>query len=246
MRKNLSSNNLKTIAIIAMTVDHTAFLFIEKHSLLYYFMRMFGRLTAPIMTFLLVEGFRHTHNRKKYLIRLITFGLISQPIYFRFIYSRWPESIVEFLLSWNVMYTLAVSLIVLMWMDSQKKWTVQGIVLFALSFSLAGFGDWSLMIPAWAIFFFFTNKYKAKLDNTMIAILYVLGTATVQTCLFAGQYDSFASFSFQLGTVFAIIPILMYNGKRGSIRHEKLNRWFFYVYYPAHMAVLLFVQAAFS
>ena len=67
MRKNLSSNNLKTIAIIAMTVDHTAFLFIEKHSLLYYFMRMFGRLTAPIMTFLLVEGFRHTHNRKKYL-----------------------------------------------------------------------------------------------------------------------------------------------------------------------------------
>ena len=166
--------------------------------------------------------------------------------YITSIYGKWPESIVEFLLSWNVMYTLAVSLIALMWMDSQKKWTVQGIVLFALSFSLAGFGDWSLMIPAWAIFFFFTNKYKAKLTNTMNSILYVLGTATVQTFLFAGQYDSFASFSFQLGTVFAIIPIQMYNGKRGSIRHEKLNRWFFYVYYPAHMAVLLLVQAAFS
>jgi hypothetical protein len=35
----------------------------------------------------------------------------------------------------------------------------------------------------------------------------------------------------------------MYNGERGNVRHESLNRWFFYVYYLAHMIVLLVIQA---
>ena len=51
----MNRQQLKWLAIIAMTVDHTAFLLVDQHSLLYYFMRMFGRLTAPIMVFLLTE-----------------------------------------------------------------------------------------------------------------------------------------------------------------------------------------------
>ena len=44
----------------------------------------------------------------------------------------------------------------------------------------------------------------------------------------------------QLGTLLALIPIEMYNGQRGNVRHKELNRWFFYyIYYPAHMVLLL-------
>lgn len=34
------------------------------------------------------------------------------------------------------------------------------------------------------------------------------------------EFDSFALFSFQYGTLFAIIPISMYNGQRGNVRHK--------------------------
>ena len=73
----MNRQKLKWLAIIAMTVDHIAYLFVEQNTLLYYFMRMFGRLTAPIMVFLLTEGYRHTRSRKKYLARLFMFAGIS-------------------------------------------------------------------------------------------------------------------------------------------------------------------------
>ena len=43
-----------------------------------------------------------------------------------------------------------------------------------------------------------------------------------------------------------IYPFWKYNGERGSVRHKKLNRWFFYAYYPAHMLVLLAIKAMFA
>ena len=51
MKKKCSASALKLLAIIAMTVDHTALMFVPQESLLYYLMRLFGRLTAPIMAF---------------------------------------------------------------------------------------------------------------------------------------------------------------------------------------------------
>lgn len=75
----------------------------------------------------------------------------------------------------------------------------------------------------------------------MIA-LFALASVTLQTLLYLKEFDSFASFSFQFGTLLALIPIMLYNGERGNVRHEKLNQWFFYVYYPAHMIVLLFLR----
>ena len=61
----MNRNHLKILAIIAMAVDHTAFLLVDQHSLLYYFIRLFGSLTAPIMVFLLTEGYRHTRSAER-------------------------------------------------------------------------------------------------------------------------------------------------------------------------------------
>ena len=238
MKRVLSATQLKTLAIIAMTVDHTAFLFVDSHSLLYYFMRMFGRLTAPIMAFLLTEGYRHTSNRKKYLSRLFVFAGISQPIYFLFLHGKMPDNAAVFLLHWNVLFTLAVALIVMMLFDSQKIQTAPSMVLLGVLISLAHFGDWSFLIPAWTIIFF--CYYKR--DTRKMIILFVLASVTLQTLLYLKEFDSFALFSFQYGTLFALIPITMYNGQRGNVRHKNLNRWFFYIFYPAHMVVLMAIQ----
>lgn len=234
----LSGTALKYLAIIAMTVDHIAVIFFSAGTVPYYLMRLFGRITAPIMVFLLVEGFRHTRSRKKYFRRLIFFAAVSQPIYFLFLYGRMPGNALEYLLHWNVLFTLAVALLVLMLFNSVKIQNASSLIILGILISLSHFGDWSYLIPAWAIIFLcFRNRFR------MMAILYAVTSVVLGTLIFLNQFDSFAAFSYQYGTLFALIPISMYSGKRGGEKHWQLNRWFFYIYYPAHMIVLLLIRA---
>ncbi len=187
----LNRNQLKTLAIIAMTVDHIAMAFLPPDSLPYYFMRMFGRLTAPIMTFLLTEGYRHTRNRKKYLARLLMFAGISQPIYFLFVFGRLPQNAPEYLTHWNVLFTLALGFLVMVLFDSEKIRTVPSLILLGVLISLAHFGDWSYLIPVWTIIFF---CYYRR-DTKKMIVLFALASVTLQTLVYLKDYDSFASFS---------------------------------------------------
>ena len=237
-KKQISGTALKYFAIIAMTVDHIALLFFSAGTIPYYIMRLFGRFTAPIMTYLLVEGYRHTRDRKVYFKRLVLFAGIAQPIYFLFEFGRLPKNALEFLTNWNVLYTLAVALVVLVLFDSQRLSSAPSLILLGVLIGLSHFGDWSYLIPAWAIIF-----YCYQSDRCKMMILYCIASVTLQTLIFAKQFDSFAAFSFQYGTLFALIPISMYSGKRGGEKHLQLNHWFFYIYYPAHMIVLLVIRA---
>ena len=75
MKKVLSSNAIKIIACIAMLFDHIGkivYLFFPTENMywLNYAFSIIGRLALPIFVFLLIEGFYHTKNIKKYFIRL--------------------------------------------------------------------------------------------------------------------------------------------------------------------------------
>ena len=234
----MNRNQLKILAIIAMTIDHIALVFVSSGSILYYVMRLIGRLTAPLMAFMLTEGYRYTRSRSRYLLRLVIFALISQPFYFRLAFGRVPESVLEYYTHWNVMMSLAIGLLIMLLFDSRIQ-SCTSIVLLGGLISLAHFCDWSYLIPAWTIIFF--CYYERDKKKTMV--FFVLASITLQTLVLCRQFDSFALFSFQYGTLLALIPIRLYNGKRVNVRHERLNRWFFYVYYPAHMIVLLLILA---
>lgn len=217
-----------------MTVDHAALLFVPQDSLLYWFMRMFGRLTAPIMAFFIAEGFQHTSSRKKYFLRLAVFALISQPFYYSMVYGKILDK--EFFLHWNVMFSLAAALLCLIVLESKLP-EMPRLILLSVCISLGHFGDWSLMIPVWAVIFYvFRKNFRMK------AILFAIASITLQTMIFAKYYDSFALFSFQYGTLLSLIPLRMYNGQSGTAKHKKLNRWVFYIYYPLHMAALIFIR----
>ena len=76
-KKGLTSDILKLIAVIAMVIDHIAWAFIPFNSIAGQIMHVIGRLTAPIMCFMIAEGYYKTHNVKKYAQRLGIFALIS-------------------------------------------------------------------------------------------------------------------------------------------------------------------------
>ena len=57
--RRFNATTIKVIAIIAMTLDHIAYTFVPPESTATYIMRLFGRITAPLMCFFIAEGFRH-------------------------------------------------------------------------------------------------------------------------------------------------------------------------------------------
>jgi uncharacterized membrane-anchored protein YitT (DUF2179 family) len=79
--KGLSGNALKVIAIIAMTIDHLAWVGIETYQQAETPMQIglhcIGRLTAPMMIFFVAEGYYHTHDFRCYLRRLLMLAVVS-------------------------------------------------------------------------------------------------------------------------------------------------------------------------
>ena len=83
MEKKLNSNHLKVIAITAMTIYHMTDLIypgFPAHPAAI-LLHIIWRLTAPIMWFFICEGYYHTHNIKKYMLRLFGFAIISHFAY---------------------------------------------------------------------------------------------------------------------------------------------------------------------
>ena len=91
-KRGISGSTLKIIAIITMLIDHIGAVVIAPVMIqrsgnlymeddlygIYSLLRTIGRIAFPIFCFLLVEGFVHTRNVKRYAIRLGLFAIISE------------------------------------------------------------------------------------------------------------------------------------------------------------------------
>ena len=215
---------LKTIAVITMLIDHTGATIIrslarfpeiaaspERMQLikqLYYYSRRIGRLAFPIFCFLLVEGFLHTRDVKKYAVRLFIFALISD---IPFDYALHPEA--GLFTKQNVYFTLLIGLLVL--------WGVRemnGRIPFQLIFMCAG------MIMAKIM----RTDYSYK-GVFIIEMLYILRFSPLLQSLGGAAIVEYE----KMPTPLAFIPVYLYNGKRG-----RQMKYFFYWFYPAHLLIL--------
>ena len=80
-RPCLTRDTIKYIAILTMLFNHIATALLPPESLWFEILVDIGYFTAVTMCFFLVEGYRYTHSRKKYALRLLIFALISQVPY---------------------------------------------------------------------------------------------------------------------------------------------------------------------
>ncbi len=141
----ISAYNLKWIALITMFIDHIGAIILEKGAIsaynqglssafsydtsvflskLDFFIRQIGRISFPIFCFLLVEGFYHTSNRKKYALRLFLFACISE-IPFDLCFRG---KILEFSYQ-NVMFTLLIGFLTMWAIEILKeKKEILGII----------------------------------------------------------------------------------------------------------------------
>ena len=82
-RFSLSGFQLKYIALITMVFDHIQYFFEYTGKIPIWF-TMIGRLAAPLFLFAVIEGFVHTHNRKKYFLRIYALAILMGLIQFGF------------------------------------------------------------------------------------------------------------------------------------------------------------------
>ncbi len=69
----LDGTAIKLIAMVSMVIDHLGDNFFPQAI----WMRAVGRLALPLFAFCVSEGYIHTHDRKKYLLRMGLFALVS-------------------------------------------------------------------------------------------------------------------------------------------------------------------------
>lgn len=209
---------LKMIAIVAMTVDHIGYLFYPGVS----WMRMVGRLTFPIMAFLIAEGYRHTHDLRQYETRLFVFALISMlPFYLAF---GWVG---------NVGFTLLCGLLALDCAARlERMWQRTAVLLGFMALSLPC--DWGFS-GVLAIYLFGRVENK-RLGAACGVVALLIVSSLKDQCLAAvlgpGVYAPM-KFETMCAVLLAIPPLILYNGSRG----RRMKYWF-YIYYPLHLAVL--------
>lgn len=237
MKKNLNANHLKLIAILAMTVDHAADLIYPGFPTdpLAIALHTVGRLTAPIMWFFICEGFYYTKNLRKYLLRMFAFAIISHFAYcFAFGISIVPFSTGIFNQT-SVIWPLSWAIVAL-WVVNKatifKDW--QKVLLLILIDLITFPSDWSC-IAVMAIVFMYDQRGNVE-KQTVSMLLWVALYAAISFFFVHNVYGIV-----QLGVVLVYPLLKRYNGQRGS---AKWMKWFFYLYYPAHLIVVGLIRLA--
>lgn len=238
--KILDSNQLKLIAIIAMTVDHIAWAMFDGYprALLPLVMHIIGRFTCPIMCYFIAEGYHYTRNINKYTFRLFAFAFVS---HFAYIFasndfvdfkSFIPFYYGNFLNQTSVMWSLAWGLVMLRIADSKRIKSIYKVLLVILICIITLPSDWSC-IAALCIMAIGTNRGDFRKQMSWM-IFYVALYSLVYFFAIDKAYGIL-----QMGVVLSIPVIAMYNGERGkNPKINKFMKWFFYIFYPVHLFVI--------
>ena len=207
----LNNFTLKMIAVITMVIDHVGYVIFPQVQIL----RAIGRISFPIFCFLIVEGFFHTRSHLNYLIRLSIFALISEipfDLAFHQTLFDWQHQ--------NVFITLALGLFAIFCIEeinNRKIYIIPLILIFLIAVcSNCDYGLGGVLL----ICVFYLTRENAGLRFLLCGlILYVFFN------------------SFELYGLLALIPISLYNGKKGPA-----TRMFFYWFYPAHLLLLFAIK----
>lgn len=235
-KSGINAFELKIIAIIAMTLDHLSKI-IPSYTTLSYaillLMNSIGRITMPIMCFFVAEGFYHTRSLKKYFCRLFVFALVSQIPFYLITLKELPTNLWEFVngnMSFNAIYTLSMGLLALTIAKTDRMNIIVKGILLAAAIMLTYKSDWHIYGVLWVLVFgVFRGDFKKQAISFAIISLF--------RCVEIALMENMLSVSVQICTLLALPFLYQYNGQQG-----KKLKYGFYIFYPAHMLVLGFIN----
>ncbi|MDD3254028.1 MAG: TraX family protein [Lachnospiraceae bacterium] len=236
MLKRLNGNQLKLIAVVSMMLDHIGYIIIGSGIVpelyeagkpyafwwvLYMVFRALGRVAFPVYAFLLVEGFMHTRDWRRYALRLGIFALISEIPFDLAITNEMMDLRIQ-----NVFFTLLLGLFMLRILEEVRH-------------RAAGTGGQLLQFLVIGVFCGIAWWMHTDYDYIgimMIALCYWFYQGREQLCMmgFLWMALMLRQLYYVPGYVLAFLLIYLYNGKRGTAK----GKYAFYLFYPAHLLVL--------
>lgn len=184
----------------------------------FYLLRYIGRIALPIFVFFVAEGCRKTGDFKQYLLRLAIFGGLSHGMIYYLSDGTAGSVIATFFFGALAIYCHQV-------ISSKSLPTVLAHLPFLGCCALAEWlqtdcGAYGVMI-IYAVFFCNEKTLQLFCVALFMVAYYVRYSPLLMVC-----------------ALLSLIPLSLYNGERG-----RMNKWFFYIFYPAHLAVLFGIES---
>lgn len=240
MRKSFhletTSMSLHIAAMLLMLCDHLWATVVPGNN----WLTCIGRIAFPIFAFLIVEGYFHTKNFKKYILRLLIFALLSE-IPFDLVVG----GALFYPFHQNVLWSFLISLGLIHLNERARhtgKWSLRVLtaVLTVLPGCVVGLltmvDYYHAGILTVLAFYFFRGRNWWNFPLQLLSLAYInlelLGGLGYELSLF-GQNFFFPQQGFAL---LALIPIWLYRGQQGP--HNKPLQFLYYAFYPLHLLIL--------
>lgn len=245
-KPTVSQEGLKLIASLTMLIDHIGAVLVYAiyHSAwnagnytlsnamaaLYEPMRIIGRIAFPIYCFLLVEGFHHTRNVKKYITRL-SVGMLLSEIPFDLAFSGrmdWESS--------SVMVTLLLGCLMMQCIQRLGGiWKLAVILPFVQIAEWLGTDYGGNGIALIAMLALTKGLPKEKLWRSAGFVILLWFGPDVQVGSLNIPMELFA--------LIGLVPMFLYEGKK--LTQSKWVQWAFYLFYPVHLLILWILERMF-
>jgi len=231
-----TSMSLHIMAMLFMLCDHLWGTIVPGND----WLTCIGRISFPIFAFMIVEGYFHTKNLKKYVCRLLLFAILSE-----IPFNLAMGSSVFFPVHQNVLWSFLIS-IGLIHLNEKAKRTRKILIKIAVGFVTVILGYlvgiitmvdfYHAGILTVLVFYFFRQKKWYSYIGQLLCLWYIniemLGGFAYEFH-FGGQTYFFSRQGLAL---LALVPIWLYRGKQGY--HSKILQYACYAFYPVHLLIL--------
>ena len=245
----MTSHAIRLFACFTMLIDHIGYC-MQAYRIgdpeMADILRLVGRLAMPLFAFLIAEGFKKTHNVFLYMLRLFLAALVSE-----IPFDLMSSGRVTNHGSQNVMFTLLLGLLAIWTVDLAAKSKSKHLKCYAfIPVLLICYGahrlstDYGFFGVLLILLFYFLDSSSLENRVWYLPALAIFASRYVLMAYWKGS-AILPQGTAQLSVLFCIIPILLYNGKKGYTPKSKIGRFMqksgFYLFYPAHMTVLYFI-----
>lgn len=232
----LNRDVIKYMAMLTMLLNHIGHVFFTRGMPLYEILEDIGFFTAPVMCYFLVEGYAHTRSKAKYGFRLFIFAVLSQ-LPFQLVFGQ---------RGFNMIYTLFCCFLILVVMERVSSPLLQAVCVLCLILATV-IGDWPIIAPL-LTFLLCRNAGNRRGQAVSFGVVYLLfAVLNAQNYMFGEQGDwtlyavAHAALSGVGVLVAALVVLIFYNGERAE-KGRNFSKWFFYLFYPAHLLVLYLIK----
>ena len=245
-------DTIKLLAALSMLPNHIAEMFLPEDTLLRALLIGIGYMAAITMCFFLTEGFRFTSSRRRYGTRLLVFALLSELPYLAAFSGPGTGAQNELLTHapLNMIFTLFLCFLILFVREMPLLGRTERALSVGALLLLSSLSDWGILAPLFVLFFASSKPSESGRRKAFAACLLLLSADHLLEVLFLGYPPEEGLLRVLLsltGPLLAAFLILFcYDGRaHRSGKHRKAVQYFFYLFYPAHLAILCLVRFLF-